>query len=550
MNLVLTTFYSLKFWLTSDGLLKHAEQFLRDQENYSIELKRFECRDFVNLYSPCKEEFTVVLVDEGQLDDIRDAFLHTNVMFFILSTPLSPVQSLGKNVFWIKSLDELFNNFELMVGLSQKQYVDYVKQSALTNLKRVMKKSMSKEFTAQLEEISNSDKENLNYFHTKLINMEKLTLEIVQELFSHCVDGQCSIQSIQTTIADSHKNLQFIPILLPFLKTAEQDSALIMADGEIPFLLLAKLRILLSFFRSFEGAYEQEFPRYKILESFPFPLGLLREDENVFYNKRLIELNISSRDLQKMDHLSLYERQDKKFTVLQSSFGPFQLYIFYPYTLEKREKNISSQELGIVTSSIAHELNNPLAGILSAVTVLKLEIFWSDDDQECLDDIRVAAIRSKQIVETFLGFSRSALPATKSFFLQELIEQSLELIRFRSAELDVRINLQFKTVAEEPLHLQGPIVTMLFYLIFSELLTLFNHENLISEHGMNEHVINIEVTYHDASVEMNLPGISPKVLTKLAHFTNDSRLIEHLLSLLNHQIIISADPNKILWSHE
>ena len=84
----------------------------------------------------------------------------------------------------------------------------------------------------------------------------------------------------------------------------------------------------------------------------------------------------------------------------------FHLFVFDSTSEEMKRNSNSSEELGIISSSIAHELNNPIAGILTAISVLELEDNWDEDSMDSLDDMKSAARRCQELIKVFLGFSR------------------------------------------------------------------------------------------------------------------------------------------------
>lgn len=523
--------YQLSLWTTTDSLLKKIEHFFKDRDSSYLSLNLFSFEEFEE--KSCSDQ--LILIDEGQIEEFSPLFSKENTLFFILGTELTVKRQLASNVIFIRSLDDLFENFDFLLSNSTQKYLNNLKQCSIQNLKEVVRKGNSKDFQNWLEGADTEEIEQLYQLHERLINGEPLLSIECKEIFNR------EIYTLDTFLSTEYRFEVFSAVFLPFLSGQEQNSILFI-NSEFEFLELAKLRLILSFYRCVGNEAKEQSVELKSLTGFPFPIVLLKGDEVSFYNDRLIELNLSSRDLKKMGDMSLFESDDSKYTVSRTSFLEYDLFIFRPYLSEHGDKNISSQELGIITSSIAHELNNPLAGILSAVTVLELEDFWSEQDLECLSDIRITAIRSKQIVEIFLGFSRSSLPSDQNFFMKELLDQAIELIRFRSAELDIRINLHAKVNECKRSNLNGPIVTMLFYLLFSELLTLFNHDKLIDQKRINDHVIDIYMSFNDIeeNLELELSDISPVILSKLAGFIDDSRLIDHLLSLMGETLMIDS----------
>lgn len=97
--------------------------------------------------------------------------------------------------------------------------------------------------------------------------------------------------------------------------------------------------------------------------------------------------------------------------------------------LEQRlSQTAKMKELGLISSSIAHELNNPLGGIISYIQILQMELDKTHPLQDELKDMNVAAIRMKQIIENLLIFSRR--PGThekETVLIKELLNESLKM---------------------------------------------------------------------------------------------------------------------------
>ena len=91
-------------------------------------------------------------------------------------------------------------------------------------------------------------------------------------------------------------------------------------------------------------------------------------------------------------------------------------------------------EIGILAGSVAHEINNPLGGILAFAQILLSEIPSQNPMHEDIKAIEAAALRSKQIVENLLYFSRASKEEDWEFLdVQKGIEKALSLI-----ELNIR----------------------------------------------------------------------------------------------------------------
>ena len=97
--------------------------------------------------------------------------------------------------------------------------------------------------------------------------------------------------------------------------------------------------------------------------------------------------------------------------------------------------------IGMLAGGVAHEINNPLGGILAFTQLLQSE--FSDDHpaQKDLQEIRDAAQRCKKIVEDLLSFSRP--PSGNEMTPQDvksLLEKILPLLRLnlRAASVEIR----------------------------------------------------------------------------------------------------------------
>lgn len=97
--------------------------------------------------------------------------------------------------------------------------------------------------------------------------------------------------------------------------------------------------------------------------------------------------------------------------------------------LEQRlSQTAKMKELGLISSSIAHELNNPLGGIISYIQILQMELTKEHPLQDELKDMNIAAQRMKQIIENLLIFSRRPGNQEKeNIEIKDLLLESLKM---------------------------------------------------------------------------------------------------------------------------
>lgn len=101
-------------------------------------------------------------------------------------------------------------------------------------------------------------------------------------------------------------------------------------------------------------------------------------------------------------------------------------------------------ELGTIASSIAHELNNPLGGMLSFLQLIRMDLAADDPITADIASMEEATLRCRDIVQNLLGFARLREPQSLSIvdFAQE-IRQAVKLIELqtRTCGIDVHVNL-------------------------------------------------------------------------------------------------------------
>ena len=314
------------------------------------------------------------------------------------------------------------------------------------------------------------------------------------------------------------QNLELIITMV--LRTIQiQDQQLIKSDGEIdfwkkifskipyPMAVISNLGDLLIYNESFAkiGILPKECLRFKDQES----LEIFQQ----FYKVRRIEFPINLSDVSYFVFYTI-ESRDAAHKLAASSGSS-------DSRSDGRKGTVD--ELGIISSSIAHELNNPLAGILAALSLLSLEDDWDDDALIDLDDMRNGAKRCKELVEIFLGFSKFSPTAAKAPSIKDSLDQAINLLRFRMIESNLRLEVKYTPTLEVFSHqINSSIMSMILYLILSELMTAFAHERLITQTQIN--AMSGEVLEFSNQIVMKL-DYDFEYEEKLAQ----SKLIQHLL---------------------
>jgi PAS domain S-box-containing protein len=116
------------------------------------------------------------------------------------------------------------------------------------------------------------------------------------------------------------------------------------------------------------------------------------------------------------------------------------------------EKEVMQQQLfqtsklasiGELSAGIAHEINNPLNGVINFAQLLKDdEIALTDFQQQLLDGIREEGHRIEQIVRSLLTFARRGTNQFQPVHIAEVINTAIALFRRQLRNDNIRIEIE------------------------------------------------------------------------------------------------------------
>ena len=121
--------------------------------------------------------------------------------------------------------------------------------------------------------------------------------------------------------------------------------------------------------------------------------------------------------------------------------------------------------MGKLAAGVAHEINNPITGILSYAEDLYEDAEDSDPKKEDYEVIMNETLRCRQIVRNLLDFARQDLPTFIFINPSDLMKKSLSVVirqaAFRNIKFDKKIENNLPAINADPVQIQQVLVNLI-----------------------------------------------------------------------------------------
>ncbi|MBI4396146.1 MAG: response regulator [Elusimicrobia bacterium] len=169
--------------------------------------------------------------------------------------------------------------------------------------------------------------------------------------------------------------------------------------------------------------------------------------------------------------------------------------------------------MGQVISGVAHELNNPLTGIIgfSQILLQNKDVQADQDLREPVEILCQEAERCQKIVRNLSAFARRHKPEKKPLQINHVVDNCVRLMRYQFLTRDIKIQRDFAhdlpRLVADPAQLQQVV------------LNLFTNAQQAMSDAHGRGVMTVRTRHRDGRIRLEVeddgPGIPPDVLPRI-----------------------------------
>ncbi len=215
--------------------------------------------------------------------------------------------------------------------------------------------------------------------------------------------------------------------------------------------------------------------------------------------------------------------------------------------------------IGVLAAGLAHDINNPVAGILNSIYRLKRNPYNQEQLFKYLDLMEESAMKIQFVITNLMNFTRKQDISFTKVKLVEIIEKSLLLVSHRLSESNIKIKKNYKASNDDIFgsfqHLEQVFVNLLINSIeaidqkFSEVKDRSEKEIRITVSDFSN---SVEVIIEDNGIGIHQEDIN-KVFETF-YTTKGSKgtglglsVVQNILNLHNAEIELHSDFGNGTW---
>lgn len=185
-------------------------------------------------------------------------------------------------------------------------------------------------------------------------------------------------------------------------------------------------------------------------------------------------------------------------------------------------------DMGILIGSVAHEINNPVAGILLYTQLILKQEIGDAQTREDFVEIELATQRMKRIVQTMLSLVRKAEGVAEAVSLRDCLRDVLELIQPELKRLRVRLNIDQQKEEFPVRGVRNKLLQALFQLLQQTLVSL---EDPASAAGHGQLHLSLR-TREDGADRIPLVALEVRDNARATQQVNESSVVFNVVKIL------------------
>lgn len=189
-------------------------------------------------------------------------------------------------------------------------------------------------------------------------------------------------------------------------------------------------------------------------------------------------------------------------------------------------------EIGTIGSSIAHEINNPLGGMISFLQLIKSDLEGDEDFYEDIIEMEKGAQACKSIVQDLLSFSRKPqIDEVGPVDLKEVVDQAIKLTELQTRSRGIELIVKYP-IAKTFINGQKNLLTQAIRHLLQNSSHKFSQRSLLDKNSGSKifvsieeqdefHKVNIKTHREEELTKENLPHDSDVSLTVTNQIINE-----------------------------